>query len=340
MKSQYLILLVAFTCWLKADAQVMDAAPAGIMISHAHPKGGFMISYSYMNMMMEENLSGTRKVSDNEIFQKNYSMSPEKMKMDMHMLMLMYGLTGRLSFMLMANYNIYKMDMKSYSAGHVHAGSTATPSLFHTHESSGLGDVKFWMLYKLLNGENSSLVFSVGVNLPTGDTHIAAGEHATFAGQRQSYMMQMGTGSYDIMPGLTYYKNQGKIAWSVQALANVRPFNNDLDYHYGNDVTVNAWAAYHIGSSLTASVRTEFFEGGKIKGSDEMIYPLSEPGADTENYGGSRANAYAGINYYIAKSFMRNTKIGIEAGMPFYQNLNGPQMATQYILNAGITKSF
>lgn len=340
MKSLYFVLvLMIFLHNTQVFSQGIDASPAGIMISHGHPKGGWMVSYTFMNMMMNGNLSGTEKVSDDEIFINDYSMSPQKMQMDMHMLMAMYGLTGRLSFMLMASYSDYRMDMKSYAAGHVHGGSGA-PSLNHTHHTSGVGDTKLWALYKLVNGEGSSLVLSAGLNLPSGNYKIPAGEHAIIEGERQAYMMQLGSGSYDLMPGLTFYKKSGKLAWSAQALANIRPFENPLGYHIGSDLTLNVWGAYYFGSAFSASLRAEGFEGGKINGSDPMIYVLSEPDANPDNHGGTKANAYAGINFYFNKSFMRNSKIGVELGLPFYQNLNGPQMATQYSLNAGIVKSF
>lgn len=322
-------------------AQGLDASPAGIMISHGHPKGGWMVTYSYMNMLMKNNLSGTQNISDDEIFSKDYVMSAQKMNMDMHMLMGMYGLTGRVSLMLMVSYTSNSMDMLAYSpAMHMHGGMMDMGTLEHTHETSGLNDTKLWALVKLLNGEGSSLVFSAGINFPTGDFQISAGEHAIIEGEHQPYMMQLGSGSTDLMPGLTYFKKAGKLSWSVQALSVIRPFENSLGYHFGNELTLNAWGAYQIIPLLSASLRAEEISSTAISGADNSIYIYSEPGSNPVNSGGMAANLYAGINFYINKSFLNNSKAGVEYGLPVYQNLNGIQISTHSTINLGITKAF
>lgn len=343
MKSKcFLIMLVAFVKCFTAPAQGLDASPAGVMISHGHPKGGWMFSYTYMNMMMKNNLSGTSNISDEEIFAKDYSMSPQKMNMNMHMFMVMYGITGRLSAMIMANYNEQQMDMTAYSASmHMHGGTMdMSSSTSHSHQTSGLGDVKLWALYKVRNGEGSSLVASLGFSFPTGDYKIEAGEHATFQGEHHAYMMQLGTGSFDFMPGITYLKNKNKFTYSAQLIGVIRPFNNPINYHWGNEMDVNAWGAYKFFPWLSASLRAEYFYSGSISGKDNLMYIYTEPGSNPVNYGGTKINGYPGINFYINKSFMRDSKIGVEFGLPVYQNLNGIQQSLSSTLFASITKSF
>ncbi|MBP9924104.1 MAG: hypothetical protein KBF92_09760, partial [Bacteroidia bacterium] len=93
-----------------SNAQQQDASPAGVMISHAHPKGGWMFNYSFMHMNMGGNFKGNEKISNEEIF-NSYLMAGTSMKMDMHMLMAMHGITGRFTIMVMANYVSNSMDM-------------------------------------------------------------------------------------------------------------------------------------------------------------------------------------------------------------------------------------
>src|SRR5438445_640906 len=112
-----------------------------------------------MNIMRKDNLSGTEKVSDQTIFNHDYSMSPQTMSMDMHMLMVMYGLSGHLSFMLMTNYNVMNMDMTAFAQTmNMEGGTMIMNSPFMSVKSSGFGDTKFYGLYKLLNGNGSQLV--------------------------------------------------------------------------------------------------------------------------------------------------------------------------------------
>lgn len=329
------VLLIQQNC----SAQAIDASPTGVMISHGHPKRGWMVSYAYMNMFMEDNFAGTKKVSDDYIF-SNYLMSPVDMKMDMHMLMLMYGISGKLSAMLMADYRLMHMNMNMYStSGHNHGGSSETStSLKHEMKTSGIGDVKLYALYKLLTAEHTSLTASMGINLPVGS--ITIDDDGMYNGQHLPYMMQLGSGSYDLLPGITVLSKHKRISYSAQLLATIRPVDNTLDYHYGNEFLVNVWGAYQFHKVISASLRTEGISSSAIEGKDKLIYAYMEPGADPENYGGRRINGYGGLNIYITKSFMKGSKLTFEYGLPFYQNVNGTQLGLKSTLYAGFTKSF
>jgi hypothetical protein len=345
---QCLILMLwiaSFLAMTPVHAQGLNESPAGVMIDHKHPKGGWMFSYTYMNMMMQDNLSGTAKLSDDDLFRQNYAMSPQNMRMDMHMLMAMYGVSGKFSLMAMANYNVMTMTMNPLVQNMIMNGSEMTMSTQQpmTIRSSGIGDVRVWGVYGLLNGEGSSLTLSAGVNIPTGSTTIMGGND--YNNQRLPYMMQLGSGSFDLLPGITYYKKAGSITWSAQVLSALRPFNNAQGYHYGNELTVNGWAAYHIWPSASVSLRAEGYTSDIIKAIDPMITNsnniLDEPDFNPNNYGGQRVSGYGGLNYYIHRSNLwPDSKLCLEYGLPLYQNLNGPQLATQSTLYATVLVSF
>jgi hypothetical protein len=85
-----------------------DATPAGVMISHLHAKKEWMFSYKLMTMNMSGIMSGTQSVNQESVF-ANYLMAPRNMQMNMHMLMGMYGITNRLTTMVMVSYNATSM---------------------------------------------------------------------------------------------------------------------------------------------------------------------------------------------------------------------------------------
>ncbi len=225
---------------------------------------------------------------------------------------------------------------------HHHGDSTvmASNETTHNHATAGFGDVRLWAIYKLVSRENLSLLLSAGLNIPTGKIDIDAGEHAIYPGELQPYMMQLGTGTFDFMPGLTYLANSGSLTWSMQALSNIRPFYNSRGYHYGSDLTLNAWAAYHIIPIMSVSARLEGYAGSTIYGSDSKINPIVSPAADPKCYGGQRLSAFAGVNFYISEGFLSYAKIALEIGAPIYQQVNGIQQVSSYCWNAGITKAF
>src|SRR6188472_3732178 len=163
-------------------------SPAGVMISHAHAKGGLMFTYSYMDMQMKDNWSGREAVSDDQIW-NDYLYAPQKMHMGMHMLMGMYGWSDRFSLMLMTEYKSASMTMSLRGGSiphHHHGDSTQVANAnIHEHTATGFGDTKLWAVYNLVQKENSSMVLSAGISIPTGRINIEASEHALYPGERQ-----------------------------------------------------------------------------------------------------------------------------------------------------------
>src|SRR5207244_1660450 len=163
---------------------------------------------------------------------------------------------------------------------------------------------------KLLRAEGSSLALIGGINKPTGPIDIDGGDNMMYTGLRLPYMMQLGTGTFDLLPGITYLKKSGKISWSAQLLSSIRPFYNSIGYHYGSDLTLDAWVAYQWKSCLSASLRLEGYGSNAIAVSDAAIYynpPYNlEPDANPQNYGGKRVSSYAGLNYYFNNSHLPN----------------------------------
>ncbi len=79
-------------------------------------------------MYMKGALTGSEEISTETIFE-NYINSPEKMKMDMHIMSLMFAPSDEITLMLMANYTSKSMDI-----------FTNTLEVFNTN-SSGFGDI-------------------------------------------------------------------------------------------------------------------------------------------------------------------------------------------------------
>ncbi|MGZ3884928.1 MAG: transporter [Bacteroidia bacterium] len=321
---------------------VSDLNPSGIMLGHMHPKGKWMVSYRYMNMFQAGNLSGTSQVTDDAIFNK-YIMSPASMNMEMHMLMAMYGITGRLSVMAMFNYNIQSMNMNMLPGTmHMHMDGMTMPDMSSTNmvsKTAGLGDTKLYGIYSLIDHLVHKVILSAGLNLPTGNITLNGNsKNAMYSGLRLPYMMQLGSGTWDILPGVTYLYRKPSFLIGVQLSGVIRPGYNPLGYSYGNAGTGSMWAAFKLLPWLSASLRAEGVVTDRIYGRDPNLYEVMEPDAAPQNYGGQIISGYGGLNFYFKK--LSNSRLSVEYGMPFYQKLNGPQLATRNMLYAGWTVSF
>ena len=307
-----------------------DPTPAGVMISHVHSKNEWMVSYRYMNMGMNGLQSGVKSISENDVF-TNYIMSPSSMQMDMHMLMGMYGITDRLTAMVMLNYTTSSMDMNMFSTdGHNHAGmdgmSTSTMSN-HTMKSSGLSDSKIQFLYGLKKHKNYQVLANLGCNIPNGSIEVkGASTDMMYPLNRLPYGMQLGSGTFDLLPGITYLYQKNDLTFSVQASSVVRLGYNKVGYKLGNEAGINAWIAYTWLDNLSSSLRVEGNVTNAIQGVDTAFYAYNEPAANRLSYGGQKVMSYIGSTYQFQKGILENNRLGIEFGLPMYQNLNGIQM--------------
>ncbi|MCW3086506.1 MAG: hypothetical protein JWP12_3872 [Bacteroidetes bacterium] len=342
--------LAAQTCdssmSVTCDCASKDLSPAGIMLGHEHPKDGWKISYRYMSTNASGNAAGTASVDDNYIF-NNYLMAPKNMRMDMHMIMAMYGITNKLSVMAMFNYNVMTMNMSILPGTmhmHMDGGTMVMSSDDNTSmrsHSSGLGDTKLYAVYSLMSKKIHHVILSAGFNLPTGSIRVkGASDDMMYSGARMPYMMQMGSGSFDFMPGVTYLLKANKFSFSTQVTTVLRPFNNALNYHLGNEYSLNVWGAYQWFPWISTSLRMEGNSVGAISGQDVSLYQVIEPDANPACYGGENINGYLGLNFYLNKGFLKNNKLSVEYGMPLYQNFNGIQLVPKSTIYAGWLISF
>ena len=318
------------SCCTKECSCEATQTPAGVMTDHIHDKGKWMISYTYMNMTMQGNQMGTTRVSENTVYQ-NYTMSPETMNMQMHMVMAMFGITDKLTLMAMGgiSYNYMTMNM-SNTAMSMPGMVMNMGSMTMASESSGITDTKLTALYKILDKSKSGLIGSCGISLPTG-TIQATGTTMLGDNQRLPYGMQIGTGSFGITPGITYTLKSNLFTAGIELGGDIKLNNNSLGYKLGNVYHATVWASYKLLSFVSCSIRTEAISVDKIHGSDKVmnlsVYQTDDPTAKTSNYGGTWCNLYAGLNFHLSNQTFSKFSLLTEYGIPVYQNLNGTQMS-------------
>lgn len=323
-------------------------APLGVMTDHIHSKGSWMFSYTYMNTMMQGNNIGATKASDNEVY-KNYMMAPETMSMQMHMAMVMYGVTDKLTLMAMGGYMANSMNMNMDSKGgymfmngswmYMPAGTNMGMQTM----SSGFTDTKLSALYNFSTIAAQRIIGSIGISLPTGSIN-ATGTTMLGDNQRLAYDMQLGTGSYSVDPDITYARKYGSFYWGANTGADIKLNYNSLGYKDGNIYHATAWAGYQFLPFVSATFRAEGVHTNTISGYDPVInnaiYQENDPTTRTANYGGTVINTYIGLNFYLMKPVLEHFRIMAEYGVPVYQDLNGTQMALKANLLAGLQYSF
>lgn len=305
---------------VRADAH----APIGVMRDHVHGKGEFMLSYRYDYMHMDGNRDGSSSVNRQAVLD-DYMVAPTKMPMHMHMIGGMYGLTDQLTLGVMTGFMNKEMD-------HVRRdGST------FKRANNGITDTKINGLYEFYNDGTHRMQFNAGISLPTGDINDRKSNGTVFA-----YPMQMGSGTYDLLPGLSYSGIAPDWSWGAQANSVIRLGSNDRSYTLGDRAQLTAWGARNINDMLSVSLRLDGQAWGNVEGRERELQgpTFMAPPADPARQAGERVEALIGLNYIVPKGPLKGNRLAAEFGIPVYERLDGPRLETDYRITLGWQYAF
>lgn len=333
--------LVASPSWahLLDDVQALDDvhtradahAPIGVMGDHMHKSGEFMLSYRFMHMRMDGNRDGTSDLSPGDVLARGFLATPTDMDVDMHMFGAMYAPLDWLTLMLMLPYAEKTMD-------HVNVMGVK----FQT-DSDGIGDLQLTGLLRLWQNETHHLHLNAGLGFPTGSINAKDFVPVPMLGfqkQRLPYPMQLGSGSYSALPGLTYTGKTERWSWGAQALGTIYLDTNDHDYRVGNRFTGTAWLQRSWFKWLSTSARLKGSVWGNYVGADPALNPAMVPTADPNRRGGSEIDLAPGVNFVLPLGPLGEHRVAVEALLPVYRNLDGPQLENDWMLTVGWQKAW
>ena len=328
-------------------------APLCVMCAHAHGGGELMLSYRFMGMSMDGLLDGPDTVST-EAALLHYQMVPTTMRMQMHMFGAMFAPHDSVTLMAMTSYRRNFMEMEG---AHTHAtGGHDHPVGHQEMESSGLGDLRLSALIPLLNASYADLILNAGVSIPTGAIDVE-GRHGGDERLVLPYPMQLGSGSFELRPAVTFAGTRGSWSYGVQADAGIPLNANSRHYRLAPTIGSTFWCAYKLNDWLSLSVRGSIENWRNITTSAEHtedehdhttheshaapIAPIQtlymSPTMDPNLQGGTRASFAAGLNFIVPDRFgsiLAGQRLAVEFQMPVYQNLDGPQMALGWTIVA------
>lgn len=323
--------------------------PIGIGGGRVIKPGQLMLSYRYMLSQKNQLAKGDDSVSTTDVATMRnhfagrpgqpatYRSAPENMTVQVHAFGAQVGITDELSAMIGIPYVIKERTAVTFQ------GPSGTTKLgTFENETSGIGDISVSGLYKLYDDSVHHLHLMAGVSFPTGSIREdgkTLQPNGTTSRRRLAYGLQLGTGTYNLLPGLTYWGASGDWNWGIQALGQINLGENDEGYTFGDLAYVSAWGGYTLGYGFTASVRLSQEYRGDIDGNDNSITGAS-PTSDPNNYGGWKTLASIGLDYRVPEGPLKGVTPGIEFTVPLYQDLNGPQLEDAWTLFVGVRKVF
>lgn len=337
------------------DIHSHSTEPAGVHGSQMMSAGNVGFSYSPMLMHMSNNYINSSTATPDTIattipsqakmngMPEMYRIVPTTMDVQSHMFNFMYGVSDRFNLMIMTAYLQKSMVMTTYS------GATGLNVLgTSSSTTSGFGDTAVSGLWRIYKDSNNDANFILGLSLPTGSNTESVSMLGNMPGpmnmpmymsMRGSYGMQLGTGTYDLLPGLTYTNHTNSWSWGGAWRGRFATGDNTEGYHYGDQNEVTAWGGYTSSPGLTWSARLNEVEQNKIHGADPAITGLME-GTNPNFSGGKHTDVLAGIEIAGGPYGFKNKHFSFEAGKTVAQDLNGPQLGRDWMINASIGAGF
>lgn len=325
-----------------ADTKPDSHAPIGVMGDHTHSKGELMFSYRFMTMFMQGNRDGSTGLSAETIvtttpnrfanppmMPPTLRVVPLEMTMQMHMFGTMYAPSDQLTLMGMVNYVQLDMDHVTFMgpAGTVRLGEFTT-------KSSGFGDTTVAALIRLSEHKSHRWHATLGVSLPTGSTEETATILTPMNTQptpRLPYPMQLGSGTYDLIAGVTYGGSLERWGWGGQWQSTLRTGSNDHGYSLGDKHQLSGWLSYRLQPSVSLSARLSYSDRGNIDGIDALIMAPVQT-ADPDRHAAERIDVGLGVNVLLPG---QRHRLAIEVNVPLAQHLEGPQLETDWQATMG-----
>ena len=212
--------------------------------------------------------------------------------------------------------------------------------------SEGLGDIETAISWFKQLDKNNHLLLSLGISLPTGSIDETGDTPSPGPDNQLPYTMQLGSGTYDIKPSIHYFGSAGNWTYGADLTLTLRTGKNDRDYRLGNVYQSSIWTRYALTDWLEPSIRINGVVWDEISGKDPALpydsvkdlYPAAVVKPD--NFGGTKLLALVGLRLKDPRGRLENTFLELEAGAPFYQDLNGPQPSEDWRFSASFVLSF
>jgi hypothetical protein len=329
-------LLVAQPLHAESVAEGDAHPPIGVFGESVHSSGEVKLSYRLKIENRQGFLDGETEVQPSEVA-ANYpgGSIPLSFRSYAHVMELAWKPTDALTLFVTLPFYERSLEQVVQSTGQSYSVSVR-----------GFGDAIVNGLYRVFADDVHQVHLNLGLSLPSGSDSESAEAPAGLAGvpqgslQRLPYIMQLGSGTLSLRPGFTYNALYRKTFWGGQILGVLQAGTNSEGYKAGNEYTLTGWAGRRWKSWLRTSFRMKWQQWFNPTGMDDQLEVALSPLANPNFQGGRRLDALFGIDFYVEGGRLRGSRISIEAGLPAFQDLEGPQLRTDWMLTVGLQYAF
>ena len=334
-------------------------APAGVQWDHLLAAEGDMEVGYHFNYDMRGNgiQHGGRRAGDTEIITSACedtlcSLTPRDSDTHVSTVDFMLGLSPRATMILSADYVNHDIALRDLDVDVQDAlGIIPPPRVSYTRSAGGLGDVSLHFLYGLVEASGHEVHAGLGFSAPTGSVE------QRLAGSRDfsAYDSQLGSGTWDFHPSLTYSGELLRFAWGTQ-LSGIKRMeaSNDAGYRLGDQFQATTWGSVRLTDWLSASIRGQYTNQGGVHGrfdahaapqvtgtrlvgaeTQEVFEYVDTPSAiygpmdSTDSTGGQSWDVGFGVNAVVPSGLLRGNRVSVEWLEPVADHFNGYQLERQ-----------
>jgi hypothetical protein len=347
---------------LGLTANANGHVPAAVDYERPLAAGQYAVSYGYNYDMYDDVfVHGARKASDLDVEsracpeQGNCEFLQKGFDSRVQALDLLYAPLPWLTIEVQPHLMDTNLDQRQVSFFPHPFFGLLKPDETLTHTSGDIGDTTVAAIMPLFGEDAQRIDASLGVSVPTGSVSV----RRSGTNQYLDYGQQLGSGTWDIEPALTYNASAAPLFWGAQASAALRlQDHNSAGYRLGNVYRATAWTGVDIFDWLSATVRGAYSDEGALSGSfgphlepevvgfrlvgDEHIPIYSSvsrpqsvfsPMESPHNYGGKVWSAGFGVSGVVPYGMLAGNRLSLEWLQPVHQNVAGYQLSRKGTLS-------
>jgi len=301
-------------------------APIGISGDHTLRTGQAMVSYRYLQNVFEDNFVHARRISNARV-QSAFPFVPNRRLNGRQVALLEYGATDNFTFLAQLPFWHNEIDYLQPGGGNFHTSFTNP------------GDISLTGLYVLRREARRQWHLNMGLSIPTGFLDYLTNQPSATV-PNLPYQLRTSSGSYELLPGVTYRGQSDAWSWGFQSTARIPLGLNRFNYEAGNEADITGWFSRRWTERWSTSARLDGLFIGDIRRADPRLDPRLAPTNRPSLQGSELLNALFGINYYLPDGRVPGQRLSIEAGLPIFQSLSGPQLGLDWAINSGWTMIF
>ncbi|MDT8340925.1 MAG: transporter [Longimicrobiales bacterium] len=210
--------------------------------------------------------------------------------------------------------------------------------VFVENNSSGISDIEAAALIEIFSGNRIRAHLIGGVEIPTGSTD-KVGPDLVGTNRVLAYEMQLGTGSFSVVPGAVFSIQNDKATVGAQVKARFRLDDNDRGYRHGDRFDGALWAGYVLNDhfALTTGARVSKWES--LEGFDPAMNPDLDPGQVSAFSAGTRVDVPLGLNIRLLEGLLAGTELDFEFQWPVHEDYDAPRQEGEWGINFGVRRA-